>query len=134
MTADERRRAILEALCVRRHETRENLAFEFGVSKSTIEHDVLRLSLEYPIYTARGNGGGIRVARGFRPDRKYLSGKQAELLEKLSVKLSGEEREVMNSILRTFRMPKRRTRYDDPRRQKRSSGRALLLFAQGRVR
>lgn len=107
VTADERRRAILEALCVRRHETRENLAFEFGVSKSTIEHDVLRLSLEYPIYTARGNGGGIRVARGFRPDRKYLSGKQAELLEKLSVKLSGEEREVMNSILRTFRMPKK---------------------------
>ena len=35
VTADERRRAILEALCVRRHETRENLAFEFGVSKST---------------------------------------------------------------------------------------------------
>lgn len=36
----ERRRAIMEVLCARRHETRGNLAFEFGVSKRTIEYDV----------------------------------------------------------------------------------------------
>lgn len=88
MTADERRRAILETLCVRRYDTRENLAFEFGVYKSTIEHDVLRLSLEYPIYTARGNGGGIHIAKGFRLDRKYLSEKQEALLERVLIKLS----------------------------------------------
>lgn len=45
MTAAERRQAILEALCMRRHETRENLANEFGVSKRTIEYDVLNLML-----------------------------------------------------------------------------------------
>lgn len=106
MTADERRRAILETLCVRRYDTRENLAFEFGVCKSTIEHDVLRLSLEYPIYTARGNGGGIHIAKGFRLDRKYLSEKQEALLERVLIKLSDEEREIMNSILKNFRMPK----------------------------
>lgn len=31
VTANERRRAILETLCRRRRDTRENLAFEFGV-------------------------------------------------------------------------------------------------------
>ena len=31
MTANERRNAILEVLCLRRFETVENLAFEFGV-------------------------------------------------------------------------------------------------------
>lgn len=30
VTANERRRAILETLCRRRRDTRENLAFEFG--------------------------------------------------------------------------------------------------------
>ncbi len=88
MTARERRKAIIKILCQRRHETRENLAFEFGVYKSTIEHDVLRLSLEYPIYTARGNGGGIHIAKGFRLDRKYLSEKQEALLERVLIKLS----------------------------------------------
>ena len=37
MTADERRRAIWEAIRVRRHDKIQNLAFEFGVSKRTID-------------------------------------------------------------------------------------------------
>ena len=66
MTANERRNAILEVLCLRRFETVENLAFEFGVSGRTIRNDVLILSCEYPIYTAKGNGGGIRVDGNYR--------------------------------------------------------------------
>lgn len=65
MTAKERRKAILEVLCTRRHETRENLAFEFGVSKRTIEYDIMYLSLEYPVYTTQGNGGGIHIMDGY---------------------------------------------------------------------
>ena len=91
MNVNERRKAILEVLCARRHETRENLAFEFGVSKRTIEYDVLSLSLEYPVYTSQGNGGGIHVVDGFKLDMKYLSDKQCALLEKLAANLSGEE-------------------------------------------
>lgn len=108
MSANERRKAILEVMCERRYDTRENLAFEFGVSKRTIENDVLMLSLEYPIYTTRGNGGGIRVAEGYRLDRKYLTDKQSELLERLSAGLSGEDLEVMNTIFKTFRLSKDR--------------------------
>lgn len=44
MTANERHKRILERLCVRRHDTRENLAVEFDVSERTIERDVLTLS------------------------------------------------------------------------------------------
>lgn len=102
MTAAERRRAILEALCIRRHDTRENLAFEFGVSKRTIEYDVLELSLNYPVYTAQGNGGGIYVVDGFRLDKSYLSEKQTALLTKLLGTLSGEDRETMKTILKNF--------------------------------
>ena len=41
MSANKRRRAILEALCERRFDTEVNLAFEFGVSKRTIATDIL---------------------------------------------------------------------------------------------
>ena len=44
MTAAERRQEILEILCQRRFEKRENLANEFGVNKRTIERDILTLS------------------------------------------------------------------------------------------
>lgn len=43
MTAGERRRAILERLCVRRRDTRGNLAFEFGVSRRTIDNDKVKI-------------------------------------------------------------------------------------------
>ena len=89
MTAEERRRAILEALCARRHETRENLAFEFGVSKRTIEYDVVRLSQSYPIYTTKGTGGGIHVMDGYRLDEKYLSEPERSFLERVGGMLSG---------------------------------------------
>ena len=36
MKAIERRQAMLELLCERRHEKIENLAFEFGVGRKTI--------------------------------------------------------------------------------------------------
>lgn len=61
MTASERRKEILEVLSLRRVEQINNLAFQFGVSEKTIRRDILTLSLEYPIYTAQGNGGGIYV-------------------------------------------------------------------------
>lgn len=106
MTASERRAAILEVLCLRRHETRENLAFQFGVSKRTIEYDILTLSLEYPIYTTQGKGGGIHVEDGFRLDRPHLKSEQQELLVGLLPKLSGNDAEVMKSILKIFGIKK----------------------------
>lgn len=102
MTANERRNAILEVLCLRRFDTVENLAFEFGVSGRTIRNDVLILSCEYPIYTAKGNGGGIRVDEKFRLGKPYLKDDQQELLQRLLPNLDGKDAEVMKSILNTF--------------------------------
>lgn len=102
MTAAERRQAILEVLCLRRHETRENLANEFGVSKRTIEYDVLNLMLTYPVYTVQGNGGGIYVTDNFRLDRPRMNEKQTALLQKLLLTLSGEDKETMQNIINIY--------------------------------
>ena len=102
MTAAERRQAILEVLCLRRHETRENLANEFGVSKRTIEYDVLNLMLTYPVYTVQGNGGGIYVTDNFRLDRPRMNEKQTALLQKVLLTLSGVDKETMLNIINIY--------------------------------
>lgn len=102
MTANERRNAILEVLCLRRFDTVENLAFEFDVSGRTIRNDILILSCEYPIYTAKGNGGGIYVDEKFKLGKSYLKDEQQELLQRLLPNLDGKDAEVMKSILNTF--------------------------------
>ena len=102
MAADERRRRILEALSVRRYETCDNLAFEFGVSVRTIYNDLLHLSREYPIYTSQGHKGGIRMMDGYYVNRKSLTVKQSELLARLSSGLTGEDKKTMEEILKMF--------------------------------
>ena len=102
MTASERRNALLEDLCMRRFEKVSNLAFQYGVTARTIRNDILILSLEYPIYTAKGNGGGIYVDKNFRLGRVYLKNEQQELLERLLPGLDGKDKEVMKAILKTF--------------------------------
>ncbi len=103
MTPSERREAILNVLCKRRQDTVENLAHEFGVSVRTIKYDIEELTLAHPIETVRGRyGGGVKVAEGYYLGRKYLKPNQQELLKKLSEQLSGNDLEVMNSILRDF--------------------------------
>lgn len=103
MGASERRREILEVLCQRRQDTRENLSHEFGVSLRTISNDIDELSRTYPIITTRGKyGGGIKVLDGYRFDRKYLNPAQQHLLKRLAKTLSGQDRDIMESILRDF--------------------------------
>ena len=101
--ANERRRAILEVLCQRKQDTMKNLANEFHVSLRTICYDIDELARNYPIVTTRGKyKGGVKIADGYRLDRKYLNPKQQHLLKRLSKTLSGEDRDIMESILRDF--------------------------------
>ena len=102
MTASERRNAILEDLCTRRFEKVSNLAFQYGVTTRTIRNDILILSLEYPIYTAKGNGGGIYVDKNYRLGNVYLKSEQQELLERLLPGLNDKDAKVMKTILKTF--------------------------------
>lgn len=107
MKANERRMAILEALCKRRHEQVANLAFEFGVTSWTIRQDIQTLSLSYPVYTTQGNGGGVHVVDGYRMGKQYLTKEQKDLLEKLATRLTGEDFKTMQSILKKFGEPTR---------------------------
>ena len=102
LSALQRQYEILTILFERRFETAPNLAFEFSVCKNTIYNDIGLLSLSFPIYTIQGNGGGIFVMDGAKLGRKYLTEKQMSLLTKLMSQLTGDELQVMQSILRTF--------------------------------
>ena len=101
----ERRISVLHILCERRKETMDNLAFELGVSRNTIQRDIEVLSLSFPIYTSQGVGGGVCVVDGFRLGMKYLTDTQCELLERLLETQEGETKEILHSIIKTFKKP-----------------------------
>ena len=108
MSPAERRQELLEVLCLRRHDTYDNLAHEFNVSKMTIRRDVAVLMCSYPIETVHGGRHGcVRVLEGYylnyRPlAQKALNPKQTALLRKLRKQLAGDDRDTINSILVQF--------------------------------
>ncbi len=84
MGTNERRNAILKALCRRRYETIGNLAEEFEVSERTIRRDIEILSYTEPIYTQSGrHAGGVYVVDGYHMDRMYMSEDEIALLQKI---------------------------------------------------
>jgi len=100
MSQSERRQKIIEVLCLRRHDTYDNLACEFNVSKMTIRRDVMALTCSYPIETVRGRyGGGIKVRDEYFPYRKTLNAEQIELLIELSKHLNGDKLATISSII-----------------------------------
>ena len=100
MSQAERRRRLLNVLCLRRHDTYDNLAREFNVCKRTIRYDVAALMCEYPIETVCGRyGGGVKVSDNFFPYRKTLSAKQIGLLIRLSAQLDGEDQATISGII-----------------------------------
>lgn len=100
----ERRKALLERLCLRRHDTCESLAAEFHVSSDTIHRDLAALMDEYPIETVRGRGGGVKVEDGFYLYRtaRSLTRKEYDALKKMSAQMEGEDRDTLAGILSKF--------------------------------
>ena len=98
----ERRQKILEVLCLRRHETTGNLAYEFNVSRGTIHRDLIILTCSYPIETIQGGHGGVRVADWFHLDRRALNSDEITFLRRLENQLDGADREMLNRIIATF--------------------------------
>ena len=105
MNMCERRQRLLEVLCLRRHDTYDNLAHEFNVSKMTIRRDVAELMCSYPIETVHGGRyGGVRVMDGYyfhykSTASKALNQKQTALLKRLRGQLEGDDLDTINSIL-----------------------------------
>lgn len=116
--ATERRRALLEILCHRRHDKIDNLAFEFGVSKRTIRRDIQELSLSYPIYTdCRRDSAGVHIDEEYYLDRQYLKAEQQALLEKLAGQVTEAERKIMREILERFGRPSGREKESSSRKR-----------------
>ncbi len=104
-SAIERRQQVLEAISDRRTERIENLASEFGVSRRTIERDILVLSCSYPIVTVQGAAGGVRAMDGWYVTRRYLNDDQEALLRSLLSGLQPDQQETMQRILSAFAKP-----------------------------
>lgn len=104
-SAIERRQHVLEAISDRRTERIENLASEFGVSRRTIERDILVLSCSYPIVTVQGAAGGVRAMDGWHVTRRYLNDDQEALLRSLLPGLQPDQQETMQRILSAFAKP-----------------------------
>ena len=98
----ERRQKLLEVLCLRRHETTDNLAHEFNVSRGTIHRDLIILTCSYPIETIQGGHGGVKVADWFHLDRRALNSDEITFLRKLEGQLDGADREMLRRIIATF--------------------------------
>lgn len=80
--SETRRKQIMNLLCLRRHDTIPNLAFELNVSVRTIQRDIERLSVTEPIYTIPGrHTGGVYLVEGY-PSRLYMSSDESSVLEK----------------------------------------------------
>ncbi|MBQ7976067.1 MAG: DeoR family transcriptional regulator [Clostridia bacterium] len=105
MTALERRDKIIELLCEKRTVTLSYLINEFKVARSTIQNDILELSLSYPIFTKPGIGGGVYIAKGYYRDKDYLSSLQKETLESLLGEVDDERKLVIESIINKFARP-----------------------------
>ena len=100
MSQTERRLRLLHVLCLRRHDTYNNLAHEFNVCKRTIRYDVAALMCAYPIETVCGRyGGGVWVRDDYFPYRKTLNAKQIALLTRLSTQLAGDDLATISSII-----------------------------------
>ncbi len=100
MSMSERRKRLLAVLCLRRHDTYDNLAREFHVCKRTIRYDIAALMCSYPIETVCGRyGGGVKVSDNYYPYRRTLNKKQMNLLVRLSAQLDGEDLATISSII-----------------------------------
>ena len=101
MLAAERRQAIIERLCERRHDTRTNLVRDFHVCFTTIDNDLAYLSLMYPIYSTSGYKGGIHVMDGFYLKQSVrFNQEQLDLLKKLYHSLTGKEKDIMAGVIK----------------------------------
>ncbi len=111
METTERRIELLKVLCRRRHDTIENLAFNFNVSTRTIRRDIEYLSRSYPLYTQAGRYGGVYIMDGYTLDRMYMNDQELSVLKKLADALNqhpilnSDEIQIFQSIISHYSKP-----------------------------
>lgn len=112
---NERRAEIMRILIARRSETQTTLAAELGVSVSTVHRDIVRLTVDYPLETQRGNGGCVKVADWYHPHRNLLNEEQQRTLSQLMESATEQQAEVLREMLVEYGSPKYRQMYEEDR-------------------
>ena len=102
MDKAERRAEIISILAARGHATTGELAQGLNVHRRTIMNDVVALSLQYPVYTKPGEGGGVFIMESYRPYGNTLTQSETETLCGLYKKAEGKEREILYRIIRKY--------------------------------
>lgn len=97
-----RRMEIISILSAKRHITTRELAWEFGVTRRTILHDIVALSFDYPIYTKPGEGGGIFITENYKPYSNTLTPTELETLCRLYRKSEGKDNEILFRIIHKY--------------------------------
>lgn len=107
LSASERQLAIRDAISDRRHTSVSELARDFNVSTATIKRDLDALAEVISIYGTRGASGGIHAVDGWYSSRRYLNNSQEAFLRSIFDGLqTDEDKEMMESILTAFAMPR----------------------------
>jgi len=81
------------------------LAGELGVTARTIRSDISTLTVDYPLDTARGNGGCVKVADWYHPHKNVLSREQQTVLIQLLDKADEPQQRVVREMLTAFGSP-----------------------------
>lgn len=102
MNTTHRRQEIISILIVRRRATANELAQELGVSIRTIHYDIQALSLDYPIYTKQGDGGGVFISDNYSPYINSLSFLELQTLRELLVFVEDRHRKVLVQIIHKY--------------------------------
>jgi len=102
VSANERRAEIMKILAARRQENMQNMAREFGVTDRTIRNDILVLTIDYPLETSRGNGGGVKLADWYYPHKNLFSIEQIQTLQDLMSVADEYQKDVLEGMLRAY--------------------------------
>ena len=99
LSAYERRAEIMRILEGRRHEKMSNLAFQFGVTRRTICTDIEILMASYPIETAKGRHGCVKLQDGYATYQNFLSDEQQKTLLEIFPLLNKQQSKVIAGLL-----------------------------------
>ena len=102
MGANERRAEIMRILIGRRHATMRALVDELHETTRTIRTDITALTVEYPLETARGNGGCVKLADWYHPHKRLFSTEQQQVLTELVAVSDARQSRVLRELLSAY--------------------------------
>lgn len=74
----------------------------YGVSRNAIRRDLDILSVDLPLVSKQGYGGGYYLMEGPRPYQNTLSKEQLKCLEEIAPNCTEEQKEVIYSLIYEF--------------------------------